>query len=65
MNWVPVKERRPRIGSDVLVTSSLYETMIVARCIPCGSGYNWLDYADRNVDGVLAWTTLPAPWVAP
>jgi len=66
--WVPVGERLPEPGTDVLVTVVNYSGVLTVERVeyrgPYGNSRAMWWAGSWEVDRVTAWMPLPAPWVA-
>lgn len=63
-NWIPVSERLPDVGEDVLTYGRFDEQEILALYEETSDEMFWLDENGYNceLDYVLAWMPLPTPY---
>ena len=59
-HWIPVTERLPDVGCEVLVEMDDKVTISVGYIDPCG--WWFVDFSTEERDDVIAWMPLPEPY---
>lgn len=67
--WIPMTERKPEVGQDVLITSDNGHVLAVTYAHDVWSGENYFDWIPRFMGmgylpekEVVAWMPLPKPY---